>query len=89
MKELEDLCKSVNMTAAESRKTPLNNFLVEDRNSLWETLQQLKPVIQTLAQDQKQYLRRACGRTIYGSESAPIGDDQYLLSMLAEHHVSE
>lgn len=60
------------------------NFIIEDRHSLWETLKQTRQAVLQLDQDRKQYLRRKCIRTIYGSVEAPIGDDNYLL-MLAKH----
>ncbi|KAI1285888.1 Ras GTPase-activating protein 3 [Halotydeus destructor] len=82
LRELEDLSQSVSTSS--EKKTIFSNFLVEDRNSLFKTLQELKPVISKLEQDHKQYMRRVCVNTIYGSEKAPIGDDNYL-QMIAEH----
>jgi len=60
------------------------NFVIEDKNSLLETLKETRQAILKLDQDHKQYMRRKCVRTIYGSVEAPIGDDNYLL-MLAKH----
>ncbi|CAG2107098.1 unnamed protein product [Medioppia subpectinata] len=67
---------------------PYNNrmphFVIEDRHTLWETLKELRQCVIRLEQNHKQYMRSVCVRTIYGSEQAPIGDDNYLL-MLAKH----
>ncbi len=86
---LIDLCEKQHLNTHRNNSHNNNNnrmshFVIEDRHSLWETLKELRQCVIRLEQNHKQYMRSVCVRTIYGSEQAPIGDDNYLL-MLAKH----
>jgi len=86
LNEIENLSQPMVLPKSGETKTINCNFL-DDKNTLRDTLNQLKAVITQLEHDHKQYMRRVCVKTIYGSEKAPIGDNDYLL-MLAEHYPS-
>jgi len=87
LETLIELCEKQHLQHS-CRMNPQYNrmphFVIEDRHSLWETLKELRQCVIRLEQNHKQYMRSVCVRTIYGSEQAPIGDDNYLL-MLAKH----
>jgi Ras GTPase-activating protein 3 len=84
LSDLVEICQRLHLDRSLA-KEKYPNFHIEDRHTLWETLKELKLAVLRLEQDHKQYMRRVCVRTIYGSEMAPIGDDNYLL-MLAKHY---
>lgn len=82
---LIELCerKHLQSNRINQQSNRMENFIIEDRHSLWETLKELRQSVIRLEQNHKQYMRNVYGRTIYGSEQAPIGDDNYL--MMAKH----
>lgn len=59
-------------------------FVVEDPNLVCETLVAIRVCVLQLQHDHKQHLKNFCRQTRYGSEQAPIGDDNYLM-MLAQN----
>lgn len=73
-----------NKNRKKDQENTYDNFIIEDFNSLFLTLKETKQAVMQLDQDHKQYMRRKCIKTIYGSSEAPIGDDNYLM-MLAKH----
>ncbi|RWS16363.1 ras GTPase-activating protein 3-like protein [Dinothrombium tinctorium] len=85
--DLITLCISKEQQSSETVPIEESNFIIEDYASFNDTLKELKKCVMRLEQAHKQYMRRVCIRTIYGSEQAPIGDDNYLM-MLAKHCTS-
>ncbi|RZF38857.1 hypothetical protein LSTR_LSTR015632 [Laodelphax striatellus] len=57
----------------------LPNSVIEDVQSCFKTLKQLREAALNLEQEHRAYLRRVARETKYGSKQAPIGDDNYLL----------
>lgn len=57
----------------------LAEFVIEDTQTLFQTLQCIKACIFSLEQEHEQHLRNTYRQTRYGSEQAPIGDDNYLM----------
>ncbi|XP_069689652.1 ras GTPase-activating protein 3 isoform X2 [Periplaneta americana] len=55
------------------------NFIIEDVQSCFKTLTQLRETAYILEQEHRSYLRSLARETKYGSKQAPIGDDNYLL----------
>ncbi|XP_021930009.1 GTPase-activating protein isoform X2 [Zootermopsis nevadensis] len=57
----------------------MTNFIIEDVQSCFKTVNQLIEALCTLEQKHRSYLRLLARETKYGSKQAPIGDDNYLL----------
>jgi Ras GTPase-activating protein 3 len=72
-------------SSAESKSSiSLNSILVEDPQSFCPTLHRMKQLSHILDEDQKVFIRRECEEIVYGSEKAPIGDNNYL-ALIAKH----
>ncbi|XP_076324163.1 ras GTPase activating protein 1 [Tachypleus tridentatus] len=87
MNVLENLIESCEQQAVYTGEQGMSlppGFVIEDIQSLWKTLKAVKSCVITLEQDHKQHLSNMYRETQYGSEQAPIGDDNYLV-MMAQH----
>ncbi|XP_023236905.1 ras GTPase-activating protein 3-like [Centruroides sculpturatus] len=84
LEKLLEACKNQAVYTGEQCSLCPAGFVIEDTQTLWETLNEIQTCVIRLEQDHKQYFRNFCRQTKYGSEQAPIGDDNYLL-MIAQH----
>ncbi|XP_023709335.1 GTPase-activating protein isoform X3 [Cryptotermes secundus] len=64
----------------------LPSFIIEDVQSCFKMLNQLRETVFNLEQEHRSYLKLLTRETKYGSKQAPIGDDNYLLLAARVRH---
>uniref|UniRef100_T1IVH0 Ras GTPase-activating protein 3 n=1 Tax=Strigamia maritima TaxID=126957 RepID=T1IVH0_STRMM len=80
-KKLEMLSRACESQAVYTGEkfSAIPGFVIEDTQSLYQTIRELTTCIIRLEQEHDQHMRNITRTTRYGSEQAPIGDDNYLM----------
>ncbi|KAG1708492.1 Ras GTPase-activating protein 3 [Nymphon striatum] len=80
LEKLEDACEQQAVYSGDKVSVASLGFEIEDTQSLWETLNSIRTCVISLEQDHKQHIKNMNRLTKYGSEQAPIGDDNYVIN---------
>ncbi|GAB6021126.1 hypothetical protein CHUAL_003760 [Chamberlinius hualienensis] len=78
LERLIGVCESQAVYTGDS-KPPIPGLIIEDTQTCFKTLKAIQKCVFSLQNEHKKYLRDIYRQTKYGSEQAPIGDDNYLM----------